>query len=526
MTRVDALLGRLTTYRVVSLGLVALVASATVLASVGRVGVDPIALLVGALVAVAATLAASWVGGRVVGRRVHVESSVVTGLILALLLWPSLEPAALATLAGAGVLAGASKYVLTWHGRHVLNPAAAGALGAGLVAWPLLGVAGAAWWVATPALLPVVAVVGLAVVLRTRHLVPVVAYLGTGLAVVVPGLVADGAAPGAALLTALGSYPLLFAGTVMLTEPLTLPARRWQQGVEAVVVALLTVLPWSLGVVAASPEVALLVGNALAFAVGRRGGVRLAVVASRAIAPDVHEVTFAPSRPLRVVPGQWVELHVPHAPDAHGVRRTFSVIPGDDGTVAFAYRLGAAPSSFKRTLTALPPGAVVDVAAVGGDVRLPRAPGAPVLLLAGGIGVTPFVAMAEQAAHEGRDAVLVLRHGAASPPAYVERLTATGTRTFLVGPRPDWPLPARWHHVGPDLTPRVLAEAVPDLSRRRAYASGSPSWVARASQVLRTCGVRRVRRDAFVGYGAPRPRAGTDGARGRRQAEVTTSATL
>lgn len=526
MNHVDALLGRFTPYRVVSLGLVLVVAAATVLAAVGRVGVDPIALLVSALLAVAATLAASLLGARLVRRRAHVESSVVTGLILALLLWPSLDPAALVTLAGAGVVAGASKYLLAWRGRHVLNPAAAGAFVAGLVAWPLLGVAGAAWWVATPPLLPVLAVVGVAVVLRTRHVLPVAAYLVTGLAVVVAGLVARGAAPGPALLTALGSYPLLFAATIMLTEPLTLPPRRWQQTAEGVLVALLTVLPLSLGPLHASPELALLVGNVLAFACGQRGGVRLRVASSRRLAPDVHEVTFDARRAPRVVPGQWVELHVPHAADARGVRRTFSVVPDTDGRVAVAYRLDVTPSSFKRALTALPEGAVVDVAAVGGDVRLPRRTGVPVLLLAGGIGVTPFVGMAEQAAREGRDAVLVLRHATAGAPPYLERLAATGVPTFVVGPRPGWPLPPGWHHAGPELTSAVLTDAVPDLADRRAYASGSPAWVGQASRVLRASGVRRVRRDPFDGYTSPRPRRGADGATGDGQTEVTTSATL
>ena len=66
----------------------------------------------------------------------------------------------------------------------------------------------------------------------------------------------------------------------MLTEPLTLPPRRWQQLALAAVVGALFV-PYNLGFVANSPELALLAGNAVAFAVGQRGGVRLAFVASR-----------------------------------------------------------------------------------------------------------------------------------------------------------------------------------------------------------------------------------------------------
>ncbi len=537
MSRLDAVLGRLTMYRTVTLGLGVVLAAAFVLALTGEVGVDPWGLLLGAAVAVGATLAASVVGGLVVRRRAHVESSIVTGLILALLMWPSTEPTALLALAGTGAVAGASKYVLAWRGRHLFNPAAVALVVAGLVAWPLLGVPGAAWWVATPSLLPVLAVVGIAVVARTRHVVPVVAYLLTGLAVVVPDLVSGGESVPAALLTALGSYPLLFAATIMLTEPLTLPPRRWQQGVEGVVVALLTVLPLSLGPLSATPELALVVGNVLGFAWGQRRGARLTVVASRALDGDVHELTFRPSRPLRVAPGQWVELHVPHRGDSRGVRRTFSAIPGPDGTLGVAFRVPTAPSSLKRTLTALEPGAVVDLGAVGGDMLLPRSPQRPVLMVAGGIGVTPFVAMAEQAARQGRDAVLVLLHAGTDAPPYLQRLAATGVRTFVVGPRPVWELPTRWHHLGVDLASADLAAAVPDATARGTYVSGSPQRVAQAAAALRAVGVRRVHRDPFVGYTPPRPgrRGATrgadrqeDGRAGDRaaQAEVTTSATL
>lgn len=520
MSRVDALLGRLTPYRLVSVGLLAVLTAAFVLALTGAVGVDPWALPVGALVATASTWGASVAGARLVGRVAHVESSVVTGLILTLLLWPSTDPAALVTLAGAGAVAGLSKYVLAVRGRHVLNPAAVGAFVAGLVAWPLLGVPGAAWWVATPALLPVVACVGLAIVLRTRQVAPVAAYLVTGLAVVVPGLVAAGATPGAALWTAVGSYPLLFAATVMLTEPATLPPRRAQHVALGTVVALLTVLPLSVGVLRTSPELALLVGNVLAFTLGQRRGVRLAVVGSRALAPTVHEVTFRPSRPLRVAPGQWVELHVPHRADARGVRRTFSVVPGRDGDIVVAYRLPAAPSTFKRALTGLPTGGVVDVAAVGGDLLLPRSRRVPLLLVAAGVGITPFVGMLEQAAAEGRDAVLVLLHGAPDAPPYVDRLTATGVRTLVLGPAPTWALPTGWEHRGDALTGAVVAAAVPDAAGRRAYVSGSPQAVTALVRALRAAGVRRVRRDPFLGY-TPPSRRRPDG-----QAEVTTSATL
>jgi len=58
---------------------------------------------------------------------------------------------------------------------------------------------------------------------------------------------------------------LFFVG-FMLADPLTLPPRRWQQLRLAAVVGLLFAIPYNLGFIANCPELALLAGNALAFA--------------------------------------------------------------------------------------------------------------------------------------------------------------------------------------------------------------------------------------------------------------------
>ena len=284
---------------------------ALALSVLGPVQQDPVAVAVSAAVAVGVSVLAGRACGALWRTRVHTESAVITGLILALLFWPETTPAGLGVVALAAALAALSKFVVAVRARHVLNPAAAGALAAGLLA-PVFGGFGATWWVATPALLPVVAVAALVVVLRTRRFALVATYLAVALAVLLPRLVAAGAAPLDALLTALQSYPLVFAAGFMLTEPLTLPPRRWQQLSEAALVGALTVVPFSLGVLYASPELALVVGNVLAFTVGQRRAVHLRVRAQRMVTPGIREVAFASDAAVRFRPGQWIELHVPH----------------------------------------------------------------------------------------------------------------------------------------------------------------------------------------------------------------------
>ena len=110
----------------------------------------------------------------------------------------------------------------------------------------------------------------------------------------------------------LAQSPVLFFVGFMLTEPLTLPPRRWQQLVLAAVVGVLFATPFNFGFVANSPELALLAGNLLAFLAGQRGSVRLLFSHSRRLTPTTTEFVFQPrSAPSVTHPGQYLELDLP-----------------------------------------------------------------------------------------------------------------------------------------------------------------------------------------------------------------------
>ncbi len=78
----------------------------------------------------------------------------------------------------------------------------------------------------------------------------------------------------------LWSSPFLFLGAFMLSEPLTLPPRRWQQFTVAAVVGVLAGWPIPIGEITLGQERALLVGNAVAFvfAFSMRSAVKLSLV--------------------------------------------------------------------------------------------------------------------------------------------------------------------------------------------------------------------------------------------------------
>lgn len=186
--------------------------------------------------------------------RPHSESSLITGLLLYFLFWPTAFPAGLQYLDLAGValacvLASASKYALAWRGRHLFNPAAAGAFLTGLT-----GLNIATWWAATPAMLWLVLPGVLLVLYRVRKLLMASVFTVVAVSIVAVELLRTGMGTGEALWQTLAQRPVLFFVGFMLTEPLTLPPRRWQQLTLAAVVGLLFAIPYNLGFVANSPN--------------------------------------------------------------------------------------------------------------------------------------------------------------------------------------------------------------------------------------------------------------------------------
>jgi glycine betaine catabolism B len=503
-TKLDTVLGRLTMYRLVILALLALLAESLVLAAFGAFFFTIADMAASLAVLLAATLGSSWLFARLARVRAHPDSSVITALLLFFLFFPDAQPGMLASLAFAGVAASASKFLLAVRGRHIFNPAAVSAV---LVAQlsgflPFMEANAAAWRAATPALLPVVALGSFLVLYRSRKLALGVVAVLVSVAVISIRLTIAGTDPAAALWTSVASYPVVFLAGFMLSEPLTLPPRRWQQLACAAVVALLAFVPFQAGPLFNSPELALLAGNALAFLAGQRGRIALTFKGRRTLTPTSEEFSFVPARPVAFRPGQYMELNLPHPnPDSRGPRRVFSMTsaPGDP-EVTFGLRLSEPASSFKRGLLQLQPGQRVDATYVAGDFVLPADPSRPVLLVAGGIGLTPFISqLRSQDGGPDRDVRLVYAVRGADDVAYRDELAGLGVPVAVFSP--DTPeLPHGWQHHRGSPTAEQLRAAVPDLERRAVYVSGSPRFVASARRELRRAGARTIRTDAFLGY--------------------------
>lgn len=507
--RVLAVLGRLSMYRMVVLALGVLAAISFVLSLLGAVAPSPWALLASFAVLGVACVAVDAIAHRVLSTGWRWESSLITVLILLFVLRPTLEPLGLVGLAVAAAVASASKYLLAWQGRHIFNPAAVGATFLTVLSVWLPDLGSSAWWVGSPFLAAPVIILGLLVLIRTEKVRVIglflivavaVAFLRTSTQYQQAGLDLDA---GMVFWNILFSSPFLFLGAFMLSEPLTMPPRRWQQFTVAALVGLLAGWPIDIGDISLGQERALLIGNVLAFVFAVRTAVRLTFQRRAVLTPSVRELSFRAERRFRFVPGQYLELEVAHAkPDARGTRREFSIVsaPEELPEVRIAIREGS-QSSYKKALARVEPGENLAVTGVWGDFILPSRASAPVLMVAAGIGVTPFVSQLRhlRLSGEQRDVVFVYVASDAEELAFRGDLEAAEVPVIVVTRNEPATLPEHWRWAGGvRLDAEGLLQLVPDIGTRHAYISGPPRLIAELAPALEKA--RSLTTDAFAGY--------------------------
>lgn len=483
-------------YRLMSGVLVILVAAAAGLSALGLVGFSPLGILATAVLGVAATLLTSALGAVLRRAPLHIESSVITGLLIALIVPPTLEARDLIGVSVAGALAGGSKWLIAPGGRHLFNPAATGVFVASV-----FGLTLGFWWVATPWLTPLIIIGGALVAFRSGHFFTVGWFLAISLVLLTTRLLVSGEPLGETLWLVVTSYPLVFLGLFMVSEPLTQATKRSDSFLVATTIAVSAALPFTLplGVttLSSSPELALLMGNAVAWAltalraVDRATNVHLHEVVD--INDTVREYRFVSERPLRVEPGQWVELQLPHrGVDSRGSRRVMSVSrlsppdESDQWNFSITTRHSDPGSSWKRALAQAQPGMAARVNQVGGDFVPPHAIVGHFVMVARGVGITPFAAMLFNARDQdlGMEGTLIVVSSRDDEELYPQLSHVRGVRRVLVG--------------SVDQIHTVLPEALEEISW--AGVSGSPEFVTKARKNLEDAGVKRVHSDRFIGY--------------------------
>lgn len=208
-------------------------------------------------------------------------------------------------------------------------------------------------------------------------------------------------------------------------------------------------------------------------------------------------------------PGQALEVQLPDATDA----------PGDDGIHAFS--IVSAPhepelvfatrmrdSAYKRALATLPLGAELGVDGPFGSLTLHRKAERAGLLIAGGIGITPFMSMIRHAAYIRSGPPLVLLYSNRRPEdtaflaelqAYAQALPGFELHATMTDMEHSTQL---WLGDTGKIDAVYIRNKIERLSAPVVYVTGPPGMVEALREAVVEAGVDEddVRTEAFYGY--------------------------
>lgn len=200
--------------------------------------------------------------------------------------------------------------------------------------------------------------------------------------------------------------------------------------------------------------------------------------------------------------GQYVDLTIRGLPttDAMGPVRSLTIAsPPSADRLEFLVRVRG--SDFKRALEELPPGSELVLEGPFDDLRLERAEGRELVLLAGGVGIAPFLSLLREARGRGEHIPATLFYANRRPEdaAYLVELLrlereVPGLRVVATMTRAA-ESEAAW--AGETARPglELLRRHLPSLERRAFYMAGGTSFVSSLRRALLAAGVA----DAHIG---------------------------
>jgi ferredoxin-NADP reductase len=165
-------------------------------------------------------------------------------------------------------------------------------------------------------------------------------------------------------------------------------------------------------------------------------------------------------------------------------------------------------TAFKRTLNSLPPGTELILQGPFGSMTLPRNTARPSVLLAGGIGITPFRSLIRSAAESLSAHRLFLFYSVRVPEeaAFLEELQEmeqhkTGYKFICTVTQPEKSRMS-WRGETGRISIAMLSKWIPDLSLPIYYIAGPSAMVTGVRRMLIAAGVAEedIRIEEFYGY--------------------------
>ncbi|MDB5181923.1 MAG: oxidoreductase [Candidatus Saccharibacteria bacterium] len=496
----DNLLNKITMYQLVLWLLRILAGISIALAVFGVIGVSAKGLFISLGLLSVTCYLANLIFSRIWRVPTNTESYAITLLILFFILPPVTTEIRAIGVVLAGIIAMASKFMFATNGKHIFNPAAIAPVVLGM-----LGLMHANWWVGSSVLWPLTLIMGLLVVRKIRRFSLVLTFAAVSHIVFAITALQQGTNVLEALQLAVISSPLIFLGTIMLTEPATMPARRQQQIIFGALVGLLYASSLDIGPLHIYPETALIIGNLYAFAVNPRYRLRLKLKEIQHVSDRVANYVFTPDRIPAFQPGQYMEYTLDHEKqDSRGNRRTFSIASSPtENTIQMGVKFYEPSSRFKQALRVMKPGDTMYAGQIAGDFTMPANKSEKLVFIAGGIGITPFRSMLKYLLDSGetRDIIMIYAVSDPSEVAYADILAAAERNGIkVIGLLTSGVSAQDWQGSTGTLDAAFISEKIPDYKNRTIYISGPNAMVQNTESILRGMSAKKIKTDYFTGY--------------------------
>lgn len=224
---------------------------------------------------------------------------------------------------------------------------------------------------------------------------------------------------------------------------------------------------------------------------------QLPIIEQKTIAEKTCEVSFDLfGKEFNFLAGQYIRVSVSKLlyPDPKGASRVFSIAssPNDKNKISVAFRDSG--SGFKRTLMELSFGSIVDIEGPFGYFTFPKDVSRPLVFIAGGIGITPFLSMIRFAIEQKltHQITLLYANRNTESAAYLEELT------IITKQNPHFLLKNKFDRIDE----YFVRQIVKNLDEPVWYIVGLPAMVADMRSLLSRLGISdaKIYFEDFVGY--------------------------
>lgn len=217
------------------------------------------------------------------------------------------------------------------------------------------------------------------------------------------------------------------------------------------------------------------------------------IIDKKEIAAATLQVTFQVNEKFSFLPGQYVFVTLINPP----VKRHFSIVnsPDEKGIITITTRLR--DSDFKKTLKELPLGSTVELGPISGSFVLPEDTSRPLIFIAGGIGITPFMSILRYVKNHNLNYKITLLYSNRdqASTAYLEEVQKFKS-ILTMTEDPAWTGEKRKIDAG------FIKEYFPNINSYGYFVVGPPPMVEAVQKALLEAGVEinNITIENFTGY--------------------------